>query len=260
MARFGGRIPEDPAALEELPGVGRYTAAAIGAIAFGQDTLSLDGNLRRVLARLFDVHLDPRSPQGERELIRRGLAILPAGQASAFNQSLMDLGALICKPRAPDCPACPVARHCLARRRGTQAELPVRAVRRAIPERRAVAAVWRENGQVLLLRHPPVGLLAGLWGFPGGLLAEGEAERAGLARLLKEQLGIRIRIGDALQPLKHAYSHYRVRLQPFACLGAGRTVREHPEARWVELDELAGVPMGKLDRQLADRVRAEFLV
>jgi A/G-specific adenine glycosylase len=256
VARFGGRIPESPDRLQELPGVGRYTAAAVAAIAFGQDTLALDGNLRRVLARLFGIHLDPRSPAGGRELQRHAAAILPRGKASEFNQGLMDLGALICKPRAPACPSCPLARYCLARRRGTQEQLPVRGPRRSVPDRLAVAAVWEEDGKVLIRRNPSGGLLAGLWGFPGGLLAEGEDERAGLTRLIQQQLEIQIRLGDPLPRLKHSYTHFRVTLQPFRCQAAGRRLRKRAGTRWVGVEQLGRLPMGKLDRRLAERLTA----
>ena len=254
MAQFGGRIPESLDRLQELPGIGRYTAAAIAAIAFRQDALALDGNLKRVLARLFDVHLDPRSSEGERELERRAADILPRGRASEFNQGLMDLGALICRPRAPECLICPLARHCLARRRGTQDQLPMRVARRVLPDRLAVAAVWQANGKVLVRRNPSGGLLAGLWGFPGGLLDEGEDERAGLQRLIRQQLELQIRLGDALPRLKHSYSHFRVTLQPYACQPVGRTLRERAGARWVGAQELRELPMGRLDRQLAERL------
>jgi len=256
MAQFGGRIPESQDRLQELPGIGRYTAGAIAAIAFGQDALALDGNLKRVLARLFDVHLDPRSSEGERELERRAAGILPRGKASEFNQGLMDLGALICRPRAPECSICPLARHCLARRRGTQGKLPVREARRVLPDRLAVAAVWQENGKVLVRRNPPQGLLAGLWGFPGGLLAEGEDERVGLQRMIAQQLDIQIRVGDPLPRLKHSYSHLRVTLQPYLCRPVGRTLRERAGSRWVRVRELRQLPMGRLDRRLAERLIA----
>lgn len=256
VARFGGRIPESQDRLQELPGIGRYTAAAIAAIAFRQDALALDGNLRRVLARLFDLHLDPRSSEGERELERRAAGILPRGRASEFNQGLMDLGALICRPRAPACPICPLARHCLARRRGTQDQLPMRVARRALPDRLAVAAVWQENGKVLVRRNPSGGLLAGLWGFPGGLLAEGEDERVGLQRLIEQQLEMQVRVGNPLPRLKHSYSHFRVTLQPYACKPVGRKLRDRAGSRWVRVQELGQLPMGRLDRQLAERLSA----
>jgi A/G-specific adenine glycosylase len=254
--RFGGKLPRSTELLEQLPGIGRYAAAAIAAIAYGQDTLALEGNLRRVLARLFDLHVDPRSAEGERKLRQLGDSILPRGEASEFNQGLMDLGALICKPRAPACPSCPLARYCLARRRGTQEQLPVRPPRRSIPDRLAVAAVWVENGKVLIRPNPSGGLLAGLWGFPGGLLAEGEDERAGLRRLIEQQLEIQVRLGDPLPRLKHSYSHFRVTLQPFRCQAAGRGLRERAGSRWVGLEQLGQLPMGRLDRQLAERLRA----
>jgi A/G-specific adenine glycosylase len=126
-------LPADRKRLRQLPGIGDYTADALAAIAFGQDVLALEGNLRRVLARLFDLHLDPRTPEGERALRELGEPLLPRGQASAFNQALMDLGAMICTPRNPDCGRCPIQGHCLAFHRGTQRDLPVRAPRKVLP-------------------------------------------------------------------------------------------------------------------------------
>ncbi len=253
--RFGGKLPRSTELLEQLPGIGRYAAAAIAAIAYGQDTLALEGNLRRVLARLFDLHLDPRSPEGERKLRQLGDSILPHGEASDFNQAMMDLGALICKPRAPACMVCPVARHCLARRRGTQHQLPVRTSRGPLAQRQAVAAVWQLNGRVLVRRNPTKGLLGGLWSFPGGLLEEGETPLAGLRRLTDQQLGIAVQVGSSLSPLKHTYSHYKVTLQPYRCQFASRQLRERKDTRWIDLTELRKLPMGKLDRRLADELQ-----
>ncbi len=251
VERYDGQLPQSEQELNALPGIGRYTADALRAIAFDQNTLALEGNLRRVLTRLFDLHLDPRRPEVERELRRRGMSILPRGRASEFNQALMDLGALICTPRSPACHACPLAADCLALRNGTQEQLPFRQPKRPPPLRHAVAAVLHENDNFLITRRPEDGLLGGLWGFPGGFIEDGESNRLALIRVLKEQLGLKVDIINPLPPLGHAYTHFRVNLQPFACRARLGDLRERGDMRWVKAEDLNSVPMGKLDRMLA---------
>jgi A/G-specific adenine glycosylase len=141
----GGRLPLRRH-LRELPGIGPYTAAAIAAFAFGQDEIALDGNERRVLARLTDLEVDPRSDDGEARIRRWASRHLPPGQASDFNQALMDLSSLVCLPRTPHCGVCPVSRGCRARRLGVQNLRPVRARRKPVPRRIATAGVVRHGG------------------------------------------------------------------------------------------------------------------
>lgn len=256
VEEFDGKLPRTVQELLTLPGVGRYTAAALAAIAFGQDSLALEGNLQRVLTRVFDLHVNPRKPQGAHELLRRSTPILPAGRASEFNQALMDLGALVCTPRSPNCPECPIAVHCLALRRGTQEELPIRVAKAPLPHRRAVAAVLESNGYLLIRRRPEEGLLGGLWGFPGGLVEQGESREKGLSRLVRKQLGLGIRNATRLGKFHHTYSHFRVTLHTYACQVSAqrRALRETGNVRWVNRHELSALAMGKLDRMLANSI------
>ena len=253
IERFDGHLPRSEQELKGLPGIGRYTADALQAIAFDQDTLALESNLRRVLTRLFDLHLNPRRPKGERELRRLGMSVLPIGRASEFNQALMDLGALICTPRSPTCHACPLAADCLALRNGTQEELPVREPGQPLPLRQTVAAVLQENGSLLITRRPESGLLGGLWGFPAGFKEDGESNQLALRRVVKKQLGLEIEVELPLPPLAHSYTHFREALQPFTCRlrSDSGQLRERSDVRWVKTQDLNIVPMGKLDRMLA---------
>lgn len=253
VERFSGQLPQTERELIELPSVGQYTAAALLAIAFDQDTLALEGNLRRVLTRLSDLHLDPRRPEGERKLRQYGLSLLPSGRASDFNQALMDLGALICTPRSPDCHICPLSNECLARKNGTQGELPLRRPKRPLPLRRAVAAVMFDNDNLLITRRPEGGLLGGLWGFPGGFTEDGESNRQVLSRVIKDQLNLDVEIHRSLAPLTHTYTHFRASLQPYICQVRTTSphLRERDDVRWVKTNDLDSVPMGKLDRMLA---------
>jgi A/G-specific adenine glycosylase len=166
VAVHAGEIPSDPDLLRALPGVGEYTAAAVASIAFGSPMAAVDGNVRRVLARLAD-----EAQPSPREVGQWAAALLDRREPGTFNQAMMELGATVCTPRGARCDRCPVARFCGARAAGTVAERPARRSRRPSPEtREAVAAlVRRERGKVLLLlrKRPDRGLLGGLWELPG---------------------------------------------------------------------------------------------
>ncbi len=253
LAEFGGRLPEERSELEKLPGIGRYTAGAIASIAFGHDEPALDGNLRRVAARVFNMPLPARSPQGERRLEELLREHLPAGKASAYNQALMDLGAEVCTPRDPACGRCPLQRVCQAFQLGLQAQLPVLAKRPPSPHYLVTAAVMRRADTVLLTRRPAAGLLGGLWEFPGGKLESEETLPECLQREIREELGVEVRVGVELGVFRHAYTHFKVTLHAFeAQIAAGEPqLLQADELRWVVLDDLPNFPMGKIDRQIA---------
>jgi A/G-specific adenine glycosylase len=217
VAEHGGELPRDIKELLSLPGIGRYTAGAIAAIAFGLDEPALDGNIRRVLARIFDVSQPARSPAGERRLWELVSAHLPTGRAGAYLQALMDLGSAICTPRAPDCPLCPVAEACQARILGIQEQRPVLEARPETPHYLVTAAVIRRGSEVLIAQRPPEGLLGGLWEFPGGKLKAGEDLAGCLQREIREELGVEIEVGGWLGVFRHAYTHFRVTLHAFQC-------------------------------------------
>lgn len=256
---MGGELPQNPKSLRMLPGIGKYMAGAIASIAFGKDAPALDGNIRRVLARVFDVTEPARSPAGERRLYHLAAEHLPPGQASEYNQGLMDLGALVCTPRTPDCPGCPLEAMCLARARGVQEERPVLNKRPTIPHYTVTAAVLNCTNSdhtcaVLIAQRPAQGLLGGLWEFPGGKLQEGEDLAGCLQREIFEELGMQIRVLEPLGVYRHAYTHFRVTLHAFHC-ALGLDAQPQPiqvdDVRWVKLDELSDYPMGKIDRQIA---------
>jgi A/G-specific adenine glycosylase len=249
----GGRLPANVKALEQLPGIGRYTAAAIAAIAYDHDELALDGNLRRVLARLIDLELDVKSPEGERRLREAGLAALPEGKAGIFNQALMDLGSELCRSQAPLCSECPLEDDCLARRRGVQEQRPVRARRKPLPHLTAAVGVLRHDGKVLIGRRPEDGILAGLWQFPGGRLEAGESLEACLRREWVEELGVQIEPLEKIGSYDHAHTNFRITVHAFACrlLQGEPQALDHTEIRWVQISHLGDYPMGKIDRRIS---------
>jgi len=255
----GGQMPRTAADLALLPGVGRYTAAAIASMAFGQDEAALDGNIRRVLARVFNVTLPARSPEGERQLWALAQQHLPPGRAGDYNQALMDLGSQICTPRAPACLVCPLQALCQAAALGLQAERPVMSSRPPVPLWTVTAAViWRAD-RVLIARRPSRGLLGGLWEFPGGKLEPGETLPEGLRREIAEELAVEIAVGAELGVYRHAYTHFKVVLHAFACtLVTGEPQPQvASELCWALPAELPDFPMGKIDRQIAHRLLAD---
>jgi len=260
VAQHGGQLPADRKALRALPGIGDYTAGAILSLAFGQAEPVLDGNVRRVLSRVYDVADEVSAATTTRRLWELAAALVaaaPEGRAGDLNEGLMELGALICLPQKPACPVCPLADLCLARRRGTQAARPMKAAAPRTPHYDVVAAVIQDAaGRYLLVQRPADGLLGGLWGFPGGTAAEGEALDAALSRTVAEQTGIQVRPGAALRAIKHAYTHFRITLHPFRAAhtaGEPRPLR-CADVRWVAAADLAAYAFPVTDRKIAAQV------
>ncbi len=261
IEKYAGRIPETLTELEKLPGIGRYTAGAIASIAFGKDAPALDGNIRRVLARVFNVAVPARSPEGERQLWKLAAETLPHGRAGDYNQALMDLGSSICTPRAPACLICPIAAYCQAHALGLQEARPVLEAKPATPHYTVTAAVIYRDGLVLITLRPSSGLLGGLWEFPGGKIEPGETLEQCLQREITEELGVPISVGEPFGMYRHAYTHFKVTLHAFRCQINGHEPQalHASEIRWVAMHELASYPMGKIDRQIARRIEKEGL-
>ncbi|MCE5208110.1 MAG: A/G-specific adenine glycosylase [Chloroflexi bacterium] len=253
---YDGKFPAGRVVLQKLPGIGRYTAGAIASIAFGQDEAALDGNVRRVLARIFNVSLPARSCEAETLFWDLAGRLIPPGKAGQFNQAVMDLGATICTPRNPNCPACPVSSLCEANQLGIQEQRPVLETRQSIPHLIVTAGVIQRDGYVFLARRPPNGLLGGMWEFPGGKCEPGEGLPGCLKRELWEELGVEVQVGEAFGVYEHAYTHFSVTLHAFLCrLEKGEPQAfEASEIRWVRPEDLASLPMGKLDRQISRRI------
>ncbi len=254
----GVAIPSTSRELRRLPGVGRYTAGAIASIAFGENVAALDGNIRRVLARLFNVDLPARSPQGEARLWELAEKYLPEGAAGDYNQALMDLGATICTPRLPQCAVCPIKEFCQAFQLGIQEQRPVSLPKQSIPHYQVAAAVMQRGGRYLITQRLLKGLLGGLWEFPGGKQEPNETLPECLARELQEELGIQIKVGEPLNVYRHAYTHFRVTVHTFLCQWQEGTPEPQliqvQDLVWTEPGELANYPMGKVDRQIASQL------
>lgn len=264
MREHGGNIPNTVEGLQKLPGVGRYTAGAIASLAFGRDAPALDGNVRRVLSRMYAL-ADAQSPAAVKRLWQISESLLPAGQAGPFNEALMELGATVCLPRAPDCPRCPIRSDCRAFAAGNPEAYPARKTRAALPRRMAVAAVIEDaNGRALMAQRAHHGLLGGLWEFPGGDLqaADGDDKASRARRLIQwiqERVGISILItaGDFIGAVRHTFTHFqqtrwvaRVRL-----VEAGpppRPAAGYIAARWVTREEMSHLALTRSDQKIRD--------
>ena len=250
---YGGNLPADSKKLQELPGIGRYTAGAISSIAFNLPEPILDGNIRRVFSRYFNINTPLQSPETEKKLWKIAEELIPVEDPGTYNQALMELGALICQPRKPLCHLCPLNPDCSARRLGLQEQLPVRKTKSPLPHYQVTAAVFQKNNQVLLTKRPLEGLLGGMWEYPGGKQETGESLEQALQREIQEELGAKVEVGILLGVFDHAYTHYRVTLHAFFCqLKTKKLVLNyHTDYAWVPISSLADYPMGKIDRQIS---------
>jgi A/G-specific adenine glycosylase len=221
--RHGGKLPREVEALLALPGIGPYSAGAIASIAFGLPEPIVDGNVVRVLCRLFALEGDPTKSPLKQELWRKARALVPADKPSEFNQSLMELGATLCTPTSPRCPECPVAKQCRALALGKERELPQLAKRKA-PTEVATAAAYVRRGDAVLLRQMPADSprWAGLWVLPFAELTRTEKPPAGAARALSE-IGLKAQAIKALREARHTITRFRITLSVVECTLAPRT-------------------------------------
>ena len=258
VERYGGRIPRTVADLSGLPGIGRSTAGAIAAIAFGADSPVLDANARRVVARLFAVGGDPRAAAVREILWDMSARLVARGTGRETALAVMDLGATVCLPRAPRCGECPVRGHCAAFRAGSQDAIPPRVARKSVPHHDVVAAlIRRPDGAYLLHGRPPEGLLGGMWSFPSARREPGESLEGALRRALREKLRMRVTIQRGVGAVSHAYSHYRITLHGYLCVPGGRWTPSGDGAGWIRPGAGTRYALPRADRKLVELILRE---
>lgn len=256
----GGRIPDTWDELLRLPGIGQYTAGAIASIAFGECRPAVDGNVRRVLSRLYAIQQPIDGNRTRRHLHVLASQLVPEDRPGDFNQAFMDLGALICTPHNPACLLCPLNRVCSARASGLENALPKRTPRKSIPHYNATAGViWNGDGQVLLAQRPRGGMLGGLWTFPGGRQKSSEGLAACLRRSIEQMLGIEIRVGEPIVAVDHAYTHFRVTVHAFYCYHESREPQAlgYSSWQWVRLGELDRFALPKVQHKVLTALRRQ---
>ena len=254
-----GELPDDVEGLRSLPGIGRYTAGALASIAFDQCEPLVDGNVARVLSRLLGIREDVKSRAIQDRLWDEAGQLVEGDRPGDLNQALMELGATVCTPRAPRCPACPWRRRCDAKRVGDAEALPVKAAKKP-PRKMISAAAWIERGgthnkntRVLAVRRPSGGLMGGLWELPGGECQRGEKPIDALQRILRATLHLELSHIDRVGSVTHAFSHRALRLHIFRCEATGRVKRStfnHFDAHdWLTPGQLAKRPHGATTRK-----------
>lgn len=265
---FGGELPRSRTEILSLPGIGEYTAGAILSIAFGQPEPILDGNVKRVLSRLWDI----AAPISDTETLKRLWALArqiaeaaPARTAGIVNEGLMELGATICVPQNPRCLICPLADLCVANANGTQNQRPVIPPKKQTPHYDVAAGViWQGtpfHSRLLIAQRPQDGMLGGLWEFPGGKMEPADADlSACLRREIAEELGVTIVVGAPVTTVKHAYTHFRITLHAFHA----QVEHGEPQAigcadwRWVEFSSLDVFPFPVTDQKIIAALRKQI--
>ncbi len=256
MTEYDGQIPQRAEKLQELPGIGPYTAAAIASIAHGEPIPVVDGNVLRVFTRFWMIPDDIAKAGTKDELRQRLLPFVSTVNPSDFNQAIMEIGALICHPKQPDCKSCPLINYCQAHQAGRESDFPVKSKRKKIPHYNiAVGVIWKK-GRILIGKRRQDQMLGGLWEFPGGKQEPGESIEETAIREIKEETGLQVRICDAFPPVRQTYSHFRITLHAFSCcIDGGRLRANGPELlRWVQPEELAELPFPKANLKLIEEV------
>lgn len=263
---FGGEVPRTREELLRLPGIGDYTASAVLSLAFGQAAGILDGNVKRVFSRLWDISTPIDEPSMNEQLWAYARGIVESGSPpGAVNEGLMELGALLCTPRNPRCLLCPLQSLCLSAQRGTQNQRPQRTPRPSIPQFDSSAAVIWEgeplSTRLLLVQRPSQGLLGGLWTFPGSLCRQRQPPSAEwpayLYQVVYESLGIAIAVGEKIATISHVFTHFRLQEHVFHAQIRQGTPRPIQVAacRWVAWDALENFPCPVLTRKTLARLR-----
>ncbi|UCH83603.1 MAG: A/G-specific adenine glycosylase [Candidatus Latescibacterota bacterium] len=239
VSDFEGVIPNDYPSFKSLPGVGDYIAAAVMSIAFGHTIAVVDGNVKRVISRLFMVDAPVDHSSSAKTFKKRATELLDASRPGDFNQAMMELGATMCKPRNPLCHNCPVREHCLAQRNSRQTDFPVRRRKKKIPEYHIAVGVIYHGDRMLITRRKEDGLLGGLWEFPGGKVRDGEAPEDACKREIEEEVNLDVDVTGFITHVDHAYSHFKIGVDVFACrYRAGNVVLNGPiDHRWILVDQ-----------------------
>ncbi|MCI4322509.1 MAG: A/G-specific adenine glycosylase [Thermoplasmata archaeon] len=246
VRRHGGKLPQDVEALEELPGFGPYTAAAVGSLAFGLPVAALEANGMRVLSRYFGIRGDVTLAPNQRRLRSALQGWVHQGPSGPMNEAVMELGETVCAPQSPRCPECPLERGCVLRReRWDPRSVPGRPRKPPVPRVSASIAIIDRNGRWYVQRRPGEGLLGGLWEFPGGKIQPDESPIEACRREVREETGwtpTRLRL---LGTVQHDYTHLHVTLHVFGsrCAASAPGPRTGTGRRWVDPATFARLPI-----------------
>ncbi len=252
---FDGVFPNTIDKIQSLAGIGPYTAAAIHSIAFGGDHAVVDGNVKRVLARLFCVEEEINSREGIVKIEKLAQQCLARGNAGTYNQAIMELGAVICRPRLPLCERCPVNDQCMAFKHKRQTQFPKKAAKKPKPHYTVAIGLIFKNHKILITRRPCKGMLGGLWEFPGGKLDPALPLSKGLAQKIEQHIAVKIRVGEKVTVIQHGYTHFDITMHAFRCtLVSGiPQCRECIQWRWIDVRDLDKYAFPRADKKVIEQ-------
>jgi A/G-specific adenine glycosylase len=257
---FQGDIPDTAEAFQRLPGVGAYIASAVQSIAFNHPLPVVDGNVKRVLARLFEIDTPINGSGTPKAFFKFAECLIDMKQPGKFNQAIMELGAMICRPKRPDCAICPVRSSCKAQKNQKIEDFPVRLKSKSVPEYHVSVGVVRRNGRVLITQRSPEGLLGGLWEFPGGRIRRKERPEQACIRELKEEVNLKAKIDTPVTQIRHAYSHFKIRMDVFLCGYVSGKVRLNGpvDYRWISPKEIGKYPFPRANHKFFPALLAKL--
>lgn len=252
LNHFNGKIPNHLKDLLILPGIGRSTAGAILSFAYNTEAPILDGNAKRVLSRLFALSGTPGKKKAEQLLWKISESLIPKGYSNPFNQALMDLGSMICTPKDPLCPECPLRAFCKGRASGKPERYPAKVLKRTIPHVESISAVIKKNGKILLHQRPPEGLLGGLWEFPNWRVEGKQISRLRLRlrNIIKKEMEMDVKVKESMGTFQQTYSHFKLTLHVFSCQPLDRKEK----GKWIPIRNLPLLPMSRVHRLIADKI------
>ncbi len=262
VERFNGAVPDAYDDLSALPGLGPYTTAAVLSIAYDRDYAVLDGNVIRVLCRLFEIRDDIAQTRTRTRLQKLADDLLNSGNAGDYNQAVMELGATVCRPRAPRCGKCPVDEYCAAYQSGTAESLPVKAPKKPRPHHILGVGIVSRKDKVLIARRPENGLLGGLWEFPSARQLQGEALGDTCIRAVREATGVDAALRNRFRTVRHAFTHFSVTMHAFRCeyKGGRARARTCSDVKWVVPDSLEDYAFSRANRKLIEYLDGTELI
>lgn len=252
-------IPDNFIEFKKLPGVGDYIGAAVQSIAFGHPYAVVDGNVKRVLARLYCIPAPVNKPSSHNQFKSHADTLLYKRDSGTFNQAMMELGALVCTPRSPQCSACPVSEFCKAMLTDKVNQYPKRVKSKKIPLYHISAGIVRKDGTFLITRRKLDGLLGGLWEFPGGKLKTNESARSACIREIKEETNITVSAGPHLTTIHHAYTHFKIKMDIFYCdYISGKIHLNGPiDFKWIRLSDIDNFAFPKANLKFIPLIEQE---
>jgi len=252
LNHFHGKIPSNLRDLLSLPGIGRSTAGAILSFAYDKEAAILDGNAKRVLSRVFAVSGNPVGGKTEGLLWGISEFLIPKGRSNPFNQALMDLGSMLCTPKDPQCPHCPLRNLCRGYLSGKPESYPPRTIKKTIPHITAISAVIQRDGKVLLNRRPPKGLLGGLWEFPNWKIKTKKNLKRQLRENVKEGFELKVKVKSLLGTFQQTYSHFKLTLHFYQCQSSNPN--KNKNGKWILIKNLDQLAMPRIHRRIAEMI------